>query len=72
MHDGIANKRFPLKSVGGENVPGISGACAARNFTYLFIGPFREVYTAPNVPGRPSEEGAYHRKYKYQNTFYIY
>ena len=33
MHAGIANYRFPLKSVVGENVPGIPGACATRNFT---------------------------------------
>ena len=33
MHAGIANYRFPLKSVLGENVPGIPGACATRNFT---------------------------------------
>ena len=25
---------------GGENVPGIPGACATRNFTYLVIGPW--------------------------------
>ena len=27
-----------LTSVGGENVPGITGACATRNFTYLLRG----------------------------------
>ena len=27
---------------GGENVPGIPGACAIRNFTYLARGPLRE------------------------------
>ena len=26
---------------GGENVPGIPGACATRNFTYLVRGPWR-------------------------------
>ena len=26
---------------GGENVPGIPGACATRNFTYLVIGPLQ-------------------------------
>ena len=29
-----------LSSRGGENVPGISGACATRNFTYLIKGPW--------------------------------
>ena len=28
-----------LTQDGGENVPGISGACATRNFTYLVRGP---------------------------------
>ena len=27
---------------GGENVPGIPGACATRNFTYLVRGPWKE------------------------------
>ena len=40
MHAGIANKRFPLKSAAGENVPGIPGACATCNFTYLVRGPW--------------------------------
>ena len=35
----IANQRFPLKSAAGENVPGIPGACATCNFTYLVRGP---------------------------------
>ena len=39
MHVGIANQRFPLKSAAGENVPGIPGACATCNFTYLVRGP---------------------------------
>ena len=38
MHGGIANKRFPLKSVTGENVPDIPGACATHNFMYLVRG----------------------------------
>ena len=41
MHAGIANQRFPLKSAAGENVPGIPGACATCNFTYLVRGPWR-------------------------------
>ena len=40
MHAGIANLRFPLKSAAGENVPGIPGACATCNFTYLVRGPW--------------------------------
>ena len=39
MHAGIANLRYPLKSAAGENVPGIPGACATCNFTYLVRGP---------------------------------
>ena len=39
-HAGIANKRFALKSAAGENVPGIPGACATCNFTYLVRGPY--------------------------------
>ena len=42
MHAGIANYRFPLKSAAGENVPGIPGACATCNFTYLVRGPCEE------------------------------
>ena len=40
MHAGIANSRFPFNSAAGENVPGIPGACATRNFTYLVRGPW--------------------------------
>ena len=40
MHAGIINYRFPLKSAAGENVPGIPGACATCNFTYLVRGPW--------------------------------
>ena len=43
MHAGIANYRFPLKSAAGENVPGIPGACATCNFTYLVRGPWDEI-----------------------------
>ena len=41
MHARITNSRFPLNSAAGENVPGIPGACATRNFTYLVRGPWR-------------------------------
>ena len=40
MHAGIANKQFLLKLVARENVPGIPGTCASRNFTYLVRGPW--------------------------------
>ena len=40
MHAGIANWRFPLKLVAGENVPGILCACTTCNFTYLVRGPW--------------------------------
>ena len=30
-----------LEVCGGENVPGIPGACATRNFTHLARGPFK-------------------------------
>ena len=43
MHAGIANYRFPLKSAAGENVPGIPGACATCNFTYLVRGPWNHL-----------------------------
>ena len=45
MHDGIANQWFPLKSVAGENVPGIPGACATRKFAYLERGPWIIIWT---------------------------
>ena len=37
IHTGIADSRFPLKSVAGK-VPGIPGACATHNHTYLVRG----------------------------------
>ena len=40
MHVGIANYRFPLKSVAWENIPGIPDACTTRKFTYLERGPW--------------------------------
>ena len=39
MHAGIANWRFSLMSVAGKTFPGIPGACATRNCTYLVRGP---------------------------------
>ena len=46
MHHGTCVTHVPwcmpdaLKSAVGENVPGIPGACATRNFTYLVRGPW--------------------------------
>ena len=46
IHHGTCVRHVPwcmswsLTSVGGENVPGILGACATRNFTYLARGPW--------------------------------
>ena len=45
MHHGTCVTQVPwcmsgsLNRDGGENVPGIAGACAIRNFTYLARGP---------------------------------
>ena len=47
MHHGTCVTHVPwcmsgsLTRVGGENVPGIPGACATRNFSYLVRGPWR-------------------------------
>ena len=46
MHHGTCVAHVPwcmlgsLTGGGGENVPGIPGACATRNFTYLARGPY--------------------------------
>ena len=46
MHHGTCVTHLPwymsgsLTRGGAENVPGIPGACATRNFTYLVRGPF--------------------------------
>ena len=46
MHRGTCGTHVPwcmpgsLTRGGGENVPGIPGACATRNFTYLVRGPW--------------------------------
>ena len=45
MHHGTCVKHVPwctsgsLTNDGGENIPGIPGACATRNFAYLVRGP---------------------------------
>ena len=50
MHHGTCVTHVPwcmsglLSRCGGENVPGIPGACATRNFTYLARGPLVPVY----------------------------
>ena len=51
MHHGTCVTHVPwcmsgsLTRGGGENVPGIPGACANLNFTYLARGPLRESIT---------------------------
>ena len=44
MHAAIVNWRFPLMSVAGKTFPGIPGACATRNFTYLVRGLWKTIY----------------------------
>ena len=50
MHHGTCVRHVPLcmsgspTRGGGGNVPGIPGACATRNFTYLATGPCIVVY----------------------------
>ena len=48
MHAGIANSLFLLNSAAEENVPGIPGACATHNFTYLVRDPW--VRLLPGIP----------------------
>ena len=51
MHHGTSVTHVPwcmsglLTSNSGENVPGIPGACATRNFTYLVRGPWYHPWT---------------------------
>ena len=51
MHHGTCVSHVPscmsgsLTRGGGENVPGIPGACATRNFTYLVWGPLENQNT---------------------------
>ena len=40
-----------LTRVGGENIPGILGACATRNFTYLSRGPWRGFHSTHKQTG---------------------
>ena len=48
MHHGMCITHMPwcmlgsLTRGGGENVPGITGACATRNFMYLVRGPWKQ------------------------------
>ena len=50
MHHGTCVTHVPwcmsgsLTCGGGENVPGIPGACATRNFTFLVRGPLRCIW----------------------------
>ena len=53
MHHGTCVTHVPwcmsgsLTHGGGENVPGIPGACAHRNFAYLVRGPCHDLYQQP-------------------------
>ena len=53
MHHGTCITHVPwcmprsLTHGGGENVPGIPGACATRNFSYLIRGPWVDDYFDP-------------------------
>ena len=55
MHHGTCVTHVPwwmsglLTPGGGENVPGIPGACATRNFTYLVRGQFNQHSTVIGV-----------------------
>ena len=61
MHHGTCITHVPwcmsrsLTHGGGENVPGIPGACTTRNFTYLARGPFPRVSLSSSQPLRVSE-----------------
>ena len=65
MHNGTRMKHVPrcmsgsLIRSGGENVPGIPGECATRNFAYLVRGPY--------IGNREFK----HNKTKYNKTAYI-
>ena len=58
MHHGTCVTHVPwcmsgsLTRGGGENVPGIPGACATRNFTYLTWGPWYTLHVLPCSYGR--------------------
>ena len=55
MHHGTCVTHVPwcmsgsLTHSGGENVPGIPGACATRNFRYLVKGPWAHCSKAPFI-----------------------
>ena len=55
MHHGTCITHVPwcmsgsLTRCDGENVPGIPGACATRNFTYLVRGPCRTINIMSSV-----------------------
>ena len=55
MHHGTCVMHVPLcmsgslTRSGGEKVPGIPGACATRNFTYLARGPWTTCYYTPRT-----------------------
>ena len=70
MHHGTCLTHVPwcnsgsLTRGGGENVPGIPGACATHNFTYLARGPMRVRVTG----GRLNKKNTL--SYQYRNSPY--
>ena len=56
MHHGTCVTHVPwcmsesITRGGGKNVPGIPGACATRNFTYLARGPLRQIVPGSQMP----------------------
>ena len=58
--------RVSFEVGGGENVPGITGACAIRNFTYLVRGPYMMF---KNLPGIVGNHGVIH--YYYRPAFFL-
>ena len=68
MHHGTCVTHVPwcmsgsLTRGGGENVPGIPGACATRNFTYLVRGPWvTPDLTSSFLERTPSQSTSYER-----------
>ena len=57
MHHGTCVKHVPwcmsgsITNDGGENVPGIPGACATRNFAYLVRGPCLCLWNRKSISG---------------------
>ena len=75
MHHGTCGTHVPwcmsgsLTRCGGENVPGIPGACATRDFTYLVRGPWLVKWvtltSSLQWPGRCSAPSPCHKQCYY-------